>query len=104
MAKITGLITAREAFEKSAKIIKEAERVKYENAQLFLDANLNTRIKEAAQEGFFHLEMEIPAGVDGRTIKTILEDLGYQARLTAYRGANKSKIQIWWNDPDDEDD
>jgi hypothetical protein len=103
VAKTTGLITAREAFEKSTKIIKEAERVKHENAQLFLDANLNTRVQEAAQEGFFHLEMEIPTGVDGRTIKTILEDLGYQVKLTAYRGTNKSKIQIWWNDPDEDD-
>ena len=102
MAKTIGLITARGAFEKSSKIIKEAERVKHENAQLFLDANLNTRVEAATQEGLFTLEMDIPAGVDGRTVKTILEDLGYQVRLTACRGANKSKIQLWWNDPEDD--
>ena len=66
MAKTIGLITARGAFEKSSKIIKEAERVKHENAQLFLDANLNTRVEAATQEGLFALEMDIPAGVDGR--------------------------------------
>ena len=67
-----------------------------------MDANLNTRVEAATQEGLFTLEMDIPAGVDGRTVKTILEDLGYQVRLTAYRGANKSKIQLWWNDPEDD--
>ena len=102
MAKTIGLITARGAFEKSSKIIKEAERVKHENAQLFLDTNLNSRVEAATQEGLFTLEMDIPAGLDGRTVKTILEDLGYQVRLTAYRGANKSKIQLWWNDPEDD--